>query len=148
MKIIFKSKIWGIVATLAVVALFLSFPLVLANNAGKPAKWEAKFFDSSINLKGYPDPNQVYVSGENGINISTGTSRCGTGTTMTFYSYINFKVMLPSQIKFALGLLDPSWSDPDPDLVKCGFPDIETNAWPSCLENFFFTLSLMKAINM
>jgi hypothetical protein len=132
MNIIFKSKVWGIVATLAVVALFLSFSLVLANTAGKPVKWMAIILPSE-NLQGCPSPDQVYVSGENGINISTGTSRCGTGKTMTFYSYINFKVMLPSQIMFTLGTLVEGWSDPD--LVKCGFP-IGGPYWPLCLANF------------
>jgi hypothetical protein len=135
MKFMLKSKTLGFVILLAVVTLFFFLPRTRANTAGKPPKWRAEILSSSQNMQGYPAPEHIYVSGENGVTISSGTSRCGTGPTMTYYSYIDFQISLPTQILFTLSTLQPFWSDPDPTLVSCGFPETQ-GSWPSCLFNF------------
>jgi len=132
MKKKYQLKIVSVIAVVTV-GTFLGLSLVQSAPAPGPSKWSAIILPGSSNLQALPDPNRVYVDGQEGITISTGSSTCGSGKNMTFYTHITFQVALPSQILFSLGALDPG--EVSPPAVVCGFP-VGGNIWPECLANF------------
>lgn len=133
MKNIFRFKVFGIVFGFVLIALVLCLYSSGGGGVVKPPKWAAFIQPSSANLIALPADDHVYVSGEDGVTISTGINRCGTGKTMTNYSYINLQVMLPSQVLFSIASFEDWWSDPS--LVSCGFP-AGGSTWPECLGAF------------
>jgi len=87
-------------------------------------------------VQAYPS-NEVYITGQDGVSITDGSGRCGSGADATNYSYLLLQIALPSQVSFDLGALTDYWSDTSLD--TCGFPDC-AGSWPACLLTFLSQL--------
>ena len=132
MKKKYRLRIVCAIAAIAV-GIFVGLSLVQSAPASKPAQWTAIIDPVSPNLKALPDQNRVYVNGQDGVTIRTGSSSCGNGNNKTFSTYISFQIALPEQIQFSLGGLLAGGI-----LIsgaECQFPE-NNEFWPGCLFTF------------
>jgi hypothetical protein len=128
-------KILGIIGFC--VAAFLVGLSLVHGAPGKVAKWQVQILPSlslqALDLSGIPSSDRLYIGGQDGVTISDGAARCGSGADATNYTYLSFQISTPSQLLFMLG--SPLDSGPGPQGNLCGFPG-GSLSWPDCLFSF------------
>jgi hypothetical protein len=84
--------------------------------SSKPTTWKAFL---SGNLSEYQG-DDVLIGGRDGIAITDGTARCGSGSNATSYSYLQLIIQSPTQVQFTLE--NPILTYQNGDGTPCGFP--------------------------